>query len=382
MGIEIQQTLFAISNESNPIDNMIFIRYRIINEGTVSAQFDSIYFGLWDDPDIGGTEGYTDDLAGCDTSLSLGYGYNDSNDPAYGINPPSFGSQFLAGPVVYIPGETFIDVNGNGIYDEGIDTPIDTAVVNKGIILGAEYFSGAKNLEATSFVHYMNGVPTMNDPEDHIQARNYLLGRNKFGEIINPCNWQYGYVYGIPCDQVNPLFLYSGDPVTHIGWINTYISDQRILTSCGPFTLKQNENVDIWTAYIVGRGSSALESVTKIKAYSLGAESFYKSNFAVLPSDVREDKDINSPNDFSLFQNYPNPFNPSTNIEFRIKDFGLVTLKVYDILGREIATLVNEEKNAGTYMVTFNASNLASGIYFYQLKAGSFIETKKMLLIK
>jgi hypothetical protein len=382
MGIEIQQTLFAISNESNPIDNMIFIRYRIINQGTVSAQFDSIYFGLWDDPDIGGTEGYTDDLTGCDTLVNLGYGYNDGDDPSYGINPPSFGSQLLAGPVVYIPGETFIDVNGNNIYDEGIDTPIDTAVVNKGIILGAEYYPGAKNLEASSFIHYINGDPTMNDPSDHIEARNYLLGRNKFGEIINPCNWQYGYVYSIPCDQVNPLFLYSGDPVTHIGWINTYPADQRTLTSVGPFTLKQNENVDIWTAYIVGRGSSALESVTKIKAYSLGAESFYKSNFAMLPSDVREDKDINSPDDFSLFQNYPNPFNPSTNIEFRIADFGLVTLKVYDILGREIATLVNEEKNAGTYTVTFNASNLASGIYYYQIRAGNFVQTKKMILLK
>jgi len=81
--------------------------------------------------------------------------------------------------------------------------------------------------------------------------------------------------------------------------------------------------------------------------------------------------------DFRLFQNYPNPFNPNTKIEFRIAYSGLVTLKVYDILGREIIILVSEEKNAGAYEVEFDASGLSSGIYFYQLKAGGFMQTKK-----
>ena len=90
---------------------------------------------------------------------------------------------------------------------------------------------------------------------------------------------------------------------------------------------------------------------------------------------------------FSLHQNYPNPFNPVTKIKFEIpgqarNDNTLVTLKVYDILGREVATIVNEEKPAGEYDVEFNGSNLPSGIYFYQLKAGSFVETKKMILLK
>ena len=86
--------------------------------------------------------------------------------------------------------------------------------------------------------------------------------------------------------------------------------------------------------------------------------------------------------DYALYQNYPNPFNPSTNIGFRITDRGFVSIKVYDVLGNEVATLFNEEKPAGTYKVEFNANNLTSGIYFYQLKAGNLIETKKMLLLK
>jgi hypothetical protein len=378
-GIEIQQTLFAIGNESNPIDNMIFIRYRIINKGTISSQFDSVYFGLWEDPDIGG---FVDDLAGCDTTLNLGYSYNDGIDESYGTNPPSFGSQILSGPVVYIPGETFIDNNGNNIYDEGIDTPIDTALVNKGEILGAEYYPGAKNLGVSSFIHYMNGNPNMNDPSNHIEARNYMLGRNRVGDVINPCNWQYGYVSGVPCDQVNPLFLYSGDPTIPYGWINADAEDQRTLTNTGPFTLKQNENVDIWTAYVVGRGNNALESVTKMKAYSLGAKSFYESNFTELPSDLKQDKGINTPVTYSLSQNYPNPFNPATTINYQLPERSQVTIKVFDILGREVATLVNEEKPAGKYNVEFNASDLSSGVYFYQLKTNLFIQTKKMLLIK
>ena len=88
------------------------------------------------------------------------------------------------------------------------------------------------------------------------------------------------------------------------------------------------------------------------------------------------------PGSFSLEQNYPNPFNPTTNLSFVIGHLSFVTLKVYDILGREVATLVNEEKPAGVYKISFNASNLASGVYFYSLKAGGIIQTKKMVLMK
>ena len=89
--------------------------------------------------------------------------------------------------------------------------------------------------------------------------------------------------------------------------------------------------------------------------------------------------------DFSLHQNYPNPFNPNTKIEFRIASAsggGFVTLKVYDVLGNEVTTLVDEFKPAGNYEIEWNTGEFSSGVYFYQLKAGNFIETKKMLLIK
>ncbi len=94
------------------------------------------------------------------------------------------------------------------------------------------------------------------------------------------------------------------------------------------------------------------------------------------------DEKENMPTEFALKQNYPNPFNPTTRIEFQIADLGFITLKVYDVLGNEVITLVNEQKPAGVYEVEFNASSLTSGVYFYQLKSASLIQTKKMILLK
>lgn len=85
---------------------------------------------------------------------------------------------------------------------------------------------------------------------------------------------------------------------------------------------------------------------------------------------------------YSLEQNYPNPFNPATTIRYQIPKDGMVTLKVYDILGAEVATLVNEEKVAGKYEVNFNASNLASGVYIYRLNVSAYVNVKKMVLLK
>jgi len=86
--------------------------------------------------------------------------------------------------------------------------------------------------------------------------------------------------------------------------------------------------------------------------------------------------------DYSLQQNYPNPFNPTTTISYTVPAPSFISLKVYDILGKEVAVLVNEGKTAGTYNVKFDAKNMASGIYFYRLQAGSFLITKKLTLIK
>jgi len=99
------------------------------------------------------------------------------------------------------------------------------------------------------------------------------------------------------------------------------------------------------------------------------------------PTDVEEDDKI-VPEKFALLQNYPNPFNPSTKITYNIPQRSNVSLKIYDVLGKEITTLVNEQKEAGTYSIRFDAAKLSSGVYIYSIQAGDFFESRKMILMK
>ena len=92
--------------------------------------------------------------------------------------------------------------------------------------------------------------------------------------------------------------------------------------------------------------------------------------------------EVGTPQQFSLYQNYPNPFNPATKIKYSVPQFSNVVIKVFDVLGKEVATLVNEEKFAGTYELNWNAANLPSGVYLYQLKAADFVQTRKMILLR
>jgi hypothetical protein len=117
------------------------------------------------------------------------------------------------------------------------------------------------------------------------------------------------------------------------------------------------------------------------KIYAAAGVGLMHRNFSEITG--MSDKNISfRPADVSLGQNYPNPFNPSTTIKYQLKENGFVRLMVYNLLGREVYTLVNEEKAAGTYEVKFNAEGLTSGVYFYTLRAGKYTETKKLMILK
>lgn len=112
----------------------------------------------------------------------------------------------------------------------------------------------------------------------------------------------------------------------------------------------------------------------------LPASRIHTVKFSAVITDVLDQAEM--PTLLALHQNYPNPFNPSTNIRFEVGGLGLVSLKVYDVLGREVATLVNEAKAPGSYEVTWDAEGLASGLYLYRLQAGSYSETRKLVLLR
>jgi len=147
-------------------------------------------------------------------------------------------------------------------------------------------------------------------------------------------------------------------------------------TSSGLFYSTFNNS----TWYHIGR-IDGVNALTYSNSYLIaGGASIWVSTYVQI-MDV--DKiNFPSPQTFVLSQNFPNPFNPTTKIKYFIPKTSLVTIKVYDILGKEVTTLVNEEKSPGNYEVEFNGKSLASGIYFYRLQAGGFVETKKMILLK
>jgi predicted GH43/DUF377 family glycosyl hydrolase/photosystem II stability/assembly factor-like uncharacterized protein len=142
--------------------------------------------------------------------------------------------------------------------------------------------------------------------------------------------------------------------------------------------------------YDAGESWSVIDTAANYQisfpSYTVGWSSQYTTNvvrkYVGPPLSVEEERIDEIPTGYSLSQNYPNPFNPSTRIKYQVSSISRVSLVVYDILGNEIETLINEEKPAGTYELTWYAENLPSGIYFYQLKTGDFVSTKKMILLK
>ena len=159
------------------------------------------------------------------------------------------------------------------------------------------------------------------------------------------------------------------------GVVNTIFSyaDVSYVISTGPISIPAGKSVKVAFAIAAADNFSDLKNVihqSKIK---------YQADIA---TEINKQEKI--PTKFSLSQNYPNPFNPTTAISWQIAVSSYVTLKVYDMLGREIATLVNEFKPAGIYNSQFiiHNSQLSSGVYFCTLRANDFVETKKMMLVK
>jgi hypothetical protein len=354
--IEVAQTIFTSRNPG--LENVMFLRYKILNKGYVD--YDSVYFGFWADPDLGSAN---DDRVGCDTILNSGMVYNNGDDWEYGDNPPAFFTTLLQGPVVE---STSVS---------------DTAYNRLGELLGTRIFVNSENSEISAHDIYLGGDPTLSDPNTAEEARNYLMGKTSLGDYPDPCTFGYGQVLGgVNCNEVNNRLWFSGDPVTQVGWVETISSDVRNLLSTGPFKLKQNEPVDMIAAYVVGRGTDALNSITVTREIVEGVIEEYENNFPRLT--YKSGLPTNPIESYELYQNYPNPFNPTTTIRYAIPQDGIVTIKIFDVLGQQVATLKNEFQKANRYEVQFNSKGLASGVYIYKLQVNDYAESKKMMLLK
>ena len=358
MMAQVQLTAWAYDKQE--LIDMQFLKWVVINKN--SSAWDSTFMGIVVDPDLGYPD---DDYIGCDLTRNLGYCYNGDNDDdvsqsnyAYGINPPAFGMDLFKGAV------------NNSI------VPADT-------------------LGLSSFVYFTNtgsgGPFCETDPNgEPVGAYNMLQGLKK-----DRTPW-YNRVTGL-----RTKFTYPGDPESNTGWTEWKGSitncngdsitssniiywnpsgDRRFILNSGDynFMMTPGDTQNFVLAQLIARGTSNVNSVTKLKLLSDVAQNLYNTGFEVGVNQISS----TVPESFKLHQNYPNPFNPNTKIKMEIAKVGNVKLIVYDILGREVAKLVNEKLKPGTYVVEFDGSNFASGVYFYKMVTSDYVDVRKMLLLK
>lgn len=372
-GIEIRQTVFA-SSRIDMLKNTVFVRYSILNTGLVSDTLNDVVFSFWVDPDLGY---YLDDLIGCDTTFNSAYVYNNGPDSLFGERTPSVYYSILQGPAVSTSNQS------------------DTAYNRMGELIGVNNKPGFRNSQLASHISPLIPQSSWFPQDTEKTVRNFLTGKNRFGDYYNVCkDTTYGMVLDIDCSEINPLFWFSGNPFKQEGWINTKPLDYRQHVNTELFELIKDEPQDIIISITVGHGYNYISELAVTRELVRIVFDEYNSNFA---SAFNLDELLNNPAeliyDFVLEQNYPNPFNPVTTIRYSLpgkkylnqlnpSDIVNTSLVVYDILGREVITLVNEPKIAGTYEITFDASQLASGVYLYRLTSGSFNQTKKMMVIR
>lgn len=343
---DIKQLNFSV-DMPGALGNTVFSQYTIINRS--ADVWNDLYITLWSDDDLGDGE---DDKVGCDSSLGLGYTYNSENvDPVYGTAPPAVGFLLLKGAYLYSGSSN------------------DTAVFcrNK----QKTTLTGYRDLGMKSFNFAINGDPTNSDPNNCFETYNLLKGLYLDGNTIYHPD---GFVTTLP---------FSGDPISNTGWVAPYGADFRLYVTTGPVNMNPGDTQIIVTAQIIGRGINNKKSIDVLKTYSREIKDYYANCYSTDPMGISEEH--NYAVKFSLEQNYPNPFNPVTVIKYSIPFESMVTIKIFDITGKEVYTM-NGSRIPGSYETRFDGSNLASGVYFYTIQAisdkAAFNETKKMVLLK
>jgi hypothetical protein len=361
-GVEMQCTVWGYY-QGKPVDNMIFKKYLIINKNPEKKDFTNFYISYWSDSDIGAGQ-Y--DLCGCDTTLNLFYTYSAlATNTQYSNTPPATGVCILQGPKVKTDNANDVAYSLDRVY------------------------KGYKNLPMTA--HYYD-IPYDGEIED-INSNSIYWYRRMQGKV-----WITGANYVDPLTKKTTLFPLSGDPINSTGWIDGTpypAGDRRNGGACGSFNFAYGDTQEVVIAQITVGGTGGVNNigaVALLKEAAKNAHLVYQMLSPEVLTEVKTNSEL--PSAFSLSQNYPNPFNPTTTINYSVpvetrhgESLQHVTLKVFDLLGREVATLVDEFKQAGNYQVQFSVEtgyipSLPSGIYFYCLQVGNYSETKKMVLMK
>ena len=327
----------------------------------------------------------TDDLLNCGNGSSLQITGNKITLEAW-INVNEFKSQPFAGSVIVkdqgsnssgymirCGGNGIINFNiGNGSWHE-ISTPANTVQLNNWHHVAASYDGSAMKI-------YIDGE--LAAQSNIVFTIGNAISNNLF---VGESPGFPGRVFNGKIDEVR-IWNVARTQAQIQNTMNTVLTSEY-------YSTPDSKLVGYWRLD-EGTGQTAEDLSFYSNTATLGTSANPDANDPtwisanILIVNVEDDTNNNPiPNSFSLSQNYPNPFNPVTSIKYSVSSIGNVTLKVYDVLGNEIATLVNEEKSSGSYEIKFtvgrdSSPDIASGVYFYRLKAGSFVGIKKMILIK
>jgi len=263
MGIEEQATIWGYK-AIGALGSMFFRKYIIINKNLQQKAFTDMYVSMWSDPDVGNA---SDDFAGCDTTLSMGYSYNGgATDAVYGATVPAVGFDFFQGPLV-------------------AGTPSDTAIFK------GKYAPGMKNLPMTSFYFFINGDNVYTDPAQGIYETGTLGFYNLFEGKISTT----GQPFVDPVTSQPTPFTLSGDPITGTGWVDGLLhapGDRRIGMASGPFNMAYGDTQEIVVAEILAGGTAGIDrltALTVLKDYDVAAQFAY-DNFFNLPQAPQQPK--------------------------------------------------------------------------------------------
>lgn len=335
------------------LSDVLFFKWEIINKDNLP--WTGFYSSVVCDPDLGEA---TNDYIGCDSTRNLGYCFNATNtDGIYGAAPPAVGMRMLktpirrnAGPNDTLPMTSFVYFTGSG--SGGIACEQDPGSVPSGAY---NYMRGVKRdgtpwLNAASIPPYQTKYCYTGDPET-------AVGWTEYTGLIKNCG-------GILTGNVEPSPPGDRTYVLSMGRDN--------------FTFNPGDTQVVVMAQMIAKGSNNKNSVTKLKQLSDNVyNSFKGGNISIGINQISQ-----IANSFMLYQNYPNPFNPVTAIKFQIPENTFTSLKIYDVVGKEISTIVNEYLSRGEYEYLWNANSFPSGIYFYRLETESYTQTRKMILVK
>ena len=356
LGLEVHGSAFAYFHPRSYLDHTTFYRFKLYYKGR--EPLDDTWIGFFVDVDLGN---FRDDYVGSDTTLHLGYTYNgdneDEGDRGYGISPPAVGYTFLRTPVAR----------------NERDNDRDGSVDEPGEMLGM-----------THFLVYSGGGCVFCDPSTGQDYYYYLQARWKDGKPLT-----VGGDYGRDFSRIPTTFSLPGDPVTGTFWsaLNTDgaggildPADVQFVMSTGPFTMQPGDEQEVLFAIVWSRGDDHLDSVRRLKQDVARLRAVAED---LLVPTLPEPETVPPPSfPLGFTQNHPNPFRESTTIRYSLPQAMHVRLTVYDVLGREVAVLVDRRQEAGAYTVDFEAGSLPAGVYLYRVEMDRLAATKTMMLVR